>query len=56
MKSDMSMQNLRAVTVFPVPTPPVRNAVHWRPSAASGRNSVSRRDLWTSLWTRSRGM
>ena len=52
----MSRQNLRAVTVFPVPTPPVRNAVHWRPSRASGRNSVSRRESCPSLLTRLFGM
>lgn len=52
----MSAQNLRAVTVLPVPTPPVRNAVHGRPSRASGLNSVSRRENWASLWTRSLGM
>lgn len=48
----MSSQNLLAVTVFPVPTPPVRNAVHPRPSAARGRNSVSSLAICSSRWTR----
>ena len=48
----MSSQNLLAVTVFPVPTPPVRNAVHARPSMASGRKSVSILAICSSRWTR----
>lgn len=56
MKAAMSEQNLRAVTVFPVPTLPERNAVHDRPSRAIGRNKVSSLPICSSRWIRSLGM
>ena len=46
------MENLVAVTVFPVPTLPVRNAVHGRPDSARGLKSVSSLAICSSLWTR----
>lgn len=52
MYADMSSQNLRAVAVFPVPTPPVRKAEHARLSPASGRNSVSSLAICSSRCTR----
>ena len=48
--SVMSAQNLFAVTVLPVPTPPVRNAVHALPSLASGVNRVSMERICSSLF------
>ncbi len=54
--SHMSAQNLLAVTVFPVPTPPHSSAEHWRPSMANGRNRVSSLESCSSRWTRSWGM
>lgn len=47
----MSAQNLFAVTVLPVPTLPMRNAVHDRPSLASGVKRVSRVRICSSLLT-----
>ena len=52
MYSVRSALNLAAVTVFPVPTLPVRNAVQDLPLSASGLNRVSRRAICDSLWTR----
>ena len=49
------MENLVAVTVFPVPTLPVRNAVQGRPDSARGLNSVSSLAICSSLWTRLAG-
>lgn len=45
-----SAQNLFAVTVFPVPTPPVRKALHALPSLARGVKSVSRERICSSLF------
>ena len=56
MKAAISAQNLRAVTVLPVPTLPERNAVQDRPSRAIGRNSVSSRPIWSSRCMRSFGI
>lgn len=56
MNAAISAQNLRAVTVFPVPTLPVRKAVHCLPSRAMGRNRVSSLSICSSRWTRSFGM
>ncbi len=50
-----SSQKRLAVAVFPVPTPPVRNAVHERFWSARGRNSSSRRDICSSRCTRAFG-
>ncbi|GEM_PF-2559855 len=55
MNADMSEQNLRAVTVFPVPTLPTSSAEHWRPSSARGRNSVSSLEICMPRLTRLRG-
>ncbi len=51
MCSDRSEQKRLAVAVFPVPTPPVRNAEHWRPCSASGLNSISSLDICSSRCT-----
>ncbi len=50
-----SSQKRLAVTVFPVPTPPVRNAVQERPWSARGRNRSSMRDICSSRWIRAFG-
>ena len=50
--SARSELNLDAVAVFPVPTLPVRYAVHARPDSASGLNRVSSLDICSSLCTR----
>lgn len=52
MYSAMSAQKRLAVTVFPVPTPPVRYAEHALPDIASGLNSVSSLASWASRCTR----
>ena len=52
MYSARSELNLDAVAVFPVPTLPVRYAVHARPDSASGLNRVSSLDICSSLCTR----